>query len=71
MKMDTANVRAKIDKLDIMIRVLRDEISDIIETGNDDQYIEAININRLLENGLCNLENLSIAVELAEKLLWA
>ena len=69
--MNTDTVRAKIDKLDRMIRVLRDEISDIIETGNDDQYIEAIKINRLLQNGLCNLENLNIAVELAEKLLLA
>ena len=69
--MNTSSIRAKIDKLDDMIRVLRDEINDIVENGNDDQYIEAININRLLEKGLRNLEDLTIAVELAEELLQA
>ena len=66
--MNTTNIRAKIDKLDDMIRALRDDINDIVENGNDDQYIKAININRLLQKGLCNLEDLSIAVELAEEL---
>ena len=71
MKMNTTTIRAKIDELDSMIRVLRDEISDILENGNDSQYIEAIKINRLLEKGLRNLEDLTIAVELAEELLQA
>lgn len=69
--MNTTNIRAKIDELDYTIRLLRNEINDIVETGNDDQYIAAVKTHRLLEDGLSNLEDLSFAVELAEELLEA
>ena len=67
--MDTANIVIKTDELADMIRLLRNEMTIIVETGDDDQYAEAVNIRRLLRNGLRNLEDLTVAVELAKKLL--
>lgn len=69
--MDTANIVIKIDELADMIRVLRNEMTIIVETGDDDQYTAAVNIRRLLRNGLRSLEDLAVAVELAKELLEA
>lgn len=69
--MTTTNIGIKIDELADTIRLLRDEVSIIVETGNDDQYTAAVNTRRLLRDGLRSLEDLAIAVELAEELLEA
>lgn len=67
--MTTTNIRAKIDELAGAIRLLRDKVSIIAETGNDDQYIAAVNTGNLLRNGLRSLEDLAVVVEIAEELL--
>lgn len=58
----------KIDELADMIRLLRDKLNILVETGNDDQYTEAVITRRLLLDGLRNLEDLAVVVVAAETL---
>lgn len=68
MEMATTNIEVKIDELADMIRSLKDKLDILIETGNCNQYIEAISTRRSLRGGLYDLENLANAVKTAESL---
>lgn len=69
--MTTTDIKNKINELADMIRLLRNEMTIVIETGDDDQYIAAYGTRRLLRAGLDYLEKLLDTVELAEKILEA